>query len=81
MYRVVCSLEVKGGLKREYEVGTFDDLPTARAALDEWLKPYGLRCYQFEDLFYSITGFYTCYIHGNDAYHAIAFVHVESDTP
>lgn len=79
MYRVVVSLEVKNGLKREYEVGAFDDLKTARDNLDAWLKPYKLHCYQFDDLFLSITGFYTCYVRGNEAYHAIAFIHVEGD--
>lgn len=49
----------------------------ARAALDEWLKLYLLRCYQTDDLWLSINRFIVCYITGNDAYHAIAFIHVD----
>jgi hypothetical protein len=79
MYRVVCTVEQKGGLKRDFEVGTYPDLTSAKTALTEWLKPYGLRCYQYEELFLSITGFYTCYIHGSETYYAIAFIHVEGD--
>lgn len=77
MFRVVVKLEQKGGLSCEYEVGTYDDLPTARDALDTWLKPYGLRCYQTDDLWLSITKFIVCYTTGNDAYEAIAFIYVE----
>lgn len=79
MFRVVVELEPRGGLKREYDIGTYDDLPAARTALDTWLDPYGLRCYQTDDLWLSITKFIVCYVIGNPAYQAIAFIHIQGE--
>jgi hypothetical protein len=74
MYSATVDLSVIGGLRCEYEVATANNLATVKAAVDAWLKAYGLYVYQWDDVFVSIGQPIVGYTRGNDVYDAVAWI-------
>lgn len=76
MYRATIETTILDNKRTEYEILITKDLDAAKRAVNNWLKPHGLRVYQWDDLWVGIGMPIVGYIQGDGDKQSIAWIKV-----